>query len=51
MRLAHHACALGWRGSFWHDSPHRETWREAAQLSVAHLICSRRQSGMSEEQL
>src|SRR6266704_6016446 len=51
MRFANNARALRRRRGFWHDSPHGETWREAGRLFLAHLICSRRQSGMSEEQL
>src|SRR5207302_7816701 len=51
MRFAHNARALGRRSGFWHCSPHGETWREAGRLVAAHLIYSRRQGGMSEEQL
>src|SRR5439155_22625172 len=51
MRFTHDARALGRRSGVWHDSPHRETGREGGWCVAAHWICSRRQSGMSEEQL
>jgi hypothetical protein len=51
MRFAQDARALGGRNGFWHESPHGETWRGARRFAAAHLIYSRRQSGMSEEQL
>src|SRR6266849_7110853 len=51
MRLAHDTSTLGWRSGFGHEAPHGEAWRGAGRLAAAHLIYSRRQSGMSEEQL
>ena len=50
MRFTHDARTLGWRDGFGHEVPHEETWRGAGRIAAAHLICSRRQSGMSEEQ-
>src|SRR5260370_32944579 len=50
MRFTHDARTLGCRNHFRHEAPHGETWRGACRFAAAHLICSRRQSGMSEEQ-
>ena len=53
MGFAHHARALGWRDGFGHGTSllSIEAWRGAGRFAAAHLIYSRRQSGMSEEQL
>src|SRR5438093_11427970 len=51
MRFTHDARALGRRSGFWHDPPHCETAREDGCGVAAHLICSRPQRGMSEDQL
>src|SRR5207302_5080181 len=51
MRFAHYPRTLGWRNGFGHGTPHGEAWRGVGRFATAHLIYSRRQSGMSEEQL
>src|ERR1700722_4686750 len=50
LGFAHNTRALSRREGVGHCAPHGETWRGAGPFVAAHLICSRRQSGMSEEQ-